>query len=319
MKKSAPLLACVLVVAGITVAFAQTTAGWKPGKFNKQSTCRPLWIGLSDVPGDINAATRDTTLVCHTKFVLSHDNVSKTPDWVVEHLTKQQVSGKGNRPKISFSPQQRVPPVGRASNGDYTNTKSALARGHMAPSEDFNQNVAWMKESFVFSNAVPQAGAHFNGTVWAALEEQVRIAARKRQELYVITGPVRGTMTIRSRILAKADNACGNEIKLAGPDKEAFVCAASNKSKTSFCSKGVAVPIGLYKIVFDPKSGDSFAFVMPNIDHPNKKDSEVQAYLEGFRVNVAAIESLTGLRFFQDLPAEKRDKAAKACAPGTLW
>src|SRR5581483_6750531 len=99
-----------------------------------------------------------------------------------------------------------------------------------------------------------------------------------------------------------ADNACGREIALEGPAKEAFVCADSNKKKDVFCAKGVAVPIGVYKIVYDPKSGDTFAFVLPNKDHPNKSDSEVRGYLEGFRVSVAAIEKVTGLKFFQALP-----------------
>ncbi len=196
-KTAIRFFTAVLFAVGIALmagpVAAETDAQWKPGKFNKISTCRPLWIGLGDVPADTKAATRDTTFVCHTRFVLSHDNVSKTPDWVIEHLTKQQVSGSNKRPKgQSFAPEQRVPPHGRAGNGDYTNTKSGLARGHMAPSEDFNRSLNWMKESFVFSNAVPQIGQHFNGTVWASLEDEVRKAARARNELYVITGPVRG-------------------------------------------------------------------------------------------------------------------------------
>ena len=318
MTKIAALLAC-LFATSVSPAAAETDAQWAPNKQNKISTCRTLWIGLSDVPGDINAATRDTTFVCHKRYVLSHDNVNKTPDWVIERLTKAQVSGKNNRPKKGFSPEPRVPPRGRATNADYTKPKNDLARGHMAPSEDFNKSLALMKESFMFSNAVPQIGAHFNGTVWAALEDEVRKAAKARNDIHVITGPVRGSASVRSATIPAGANACGKEIKLQGPDKEAFICAASNKKPNEFCAKGVAVPIGIYKIVFDAKAGTSYAFLLPNMDHPNKKDSEVRGYLEGFRVSIAVIENQTGLRFMQDLPAEAHTRLVQQCTPGALW
>jgi DNA/RNA endonuclease G (NUC1) len=299
-------------------AAAETDAQWKPTAANKISTCRSLWIGLADVPADTNAASRDTTFVCHPRFVLSHDNVTKTPDWVIERLTKKQVSGNNNRPGKKFSAELRVPPRGRAVDKDYPPNTTGFARGHMAPSEDFNASATAMRDTFVLSNAVPQVGAKFNSAIWGRLEDEVRRAAKARGEIYVITGPVRGTGTARSRTIAQADNACGKKIEIDGPIQTQF-CASNNKNGSIACTRGVGVPIALYKIVYDAKQGNAYAFVLPNRDHPHRTGDEARPYLAEFRVSVAAIEGLTGLKFFQDLPAAKKEKLVKQCAADTLW
>jgi DNA/RNA endonuclease G (NUC1) len=298
-------------------ALAETGAQWKPSKTNKLSTCRSLWIQIGD-PQDTRAASRDTTFVCHARFVLSHDNVTKTPDWVIERLTKKQVSGNNDRPSKKFSPEPRVPPRGRAVDGDYPPKASGFARGHMAPSEDFNSSSKAMRDTFVLSNAVPQKGPRFNGAIWGTLEDEVRKAAKARGQIYVVTGPVRGTATNRSRTIAQADNSCGKRIVLEGPP-EAMFCAANNKDPSVPCRSGVGVPIALYKIVYDPKTSGVYAFVLPNKDHPSKTDDQSRPYLEEFRVSVAVIEDLTGLQFFRGLPADKQDKAVRQCATDLFW
>ena len=302
-------------------ASAETDAQWKPNNANKVSTCRSIWIGLGDVPHDTHEMTRETTFVCHKRYALSHDNATKTPDWVMEHFKAADLVKKFGRPKNkSFAVEKRVPPHGRATNADYTKTKSALARGHMAPSEDFSKTKTGLNDSFVFSNVVPQVGAKFNGAIWGTLEDQVRLAGKARGEIYILTGPVRGDINTRRLTIAKADNACGNEIKLEGPEKEAFVCAADNRKPNVFCSKGVAVPIGVYKIVYDPAKGDAYAFLMPNKEYETGLDlAAARDVLTTYRVAVATIERATGLRFFQALPTAKQDKVVNTCAPGTLW
>lgn len=138
------------------------------------------------------AAVTDKTTVCHDRFVLSHDNASKTPDWVVELLTKGKLTNKFDRPHTNFSPDPRTPPHGRPDAGDYSKTADKFEIGHMAPSEDFNNSDVNMRDTFVFSNAVPQAGDTFNAAIWRSLESEVRNAAIARKTLYVITSPVRG-------------------------------------------------------------------------------------------------------------------------------
>lgn len=324
------VLSAAIVAIATWHAAAETDAQWKPNAANKISTCRAIWIALGDVPTASNAANRDTTIVCHSKFlgtakrakkvsngfVLSHDNVSKTPDWVVERLTKAGVSGPQPRPSKSFTMERRVPPRGRARDADYPPLASNFARGHMAPSEDFNTNANAMKDTFVLSNAVPQIGPRFNGSVWGALEDEARLAAKARGVVHVITGPVRATGASRTVTIAQSASACRKPIVLDGPAVTNF-CAKNGKGVP--CDRGgVGVPVGVFKIIYDADKGDAYAFVLPNRDH-DRGNTDIRPYLETFRVSVDAIESVTGLQFFTELPDDKRRQAREQCAPGTLW
>jgi len=308
----------LVVLAVAPAGIAETDAKWKLTAKNRPATCAILWRGVGR-PSPAKSGKRDTTFVCHTRFVLSHNNTAKTADWVIERLPKKQVSGKFDRPKKSFGQEKLVPPRGRARDEDYTNTPQDFARGHLAPSEDFNINEDLMKESFVLSNAVPQVGARFNGAIWGQLEDEVRAAARERGEIHVITGPVPRLGNSRNRTVAKADNACGNAIELEGP-ADRIVCEAHNENRSVACTTGVAVPIALFKIVYDRKNGGAaYAFVLPNRDHPSKQGDEVRTYLDQFRTTVAVLERLTGLQFLLNLKGEKRRRIVQECAPGALW
>jgi endonuclease G len=312
------LLAALTVLVPARRGAGETDAKFKATKNNQPATCATLWQGVGR-PGIAKSDQRDTTFVCHTRYVLSHNNTAKTADWVIERLPKRQVSGDFDRPKgKSFAQEKNVPPRGRARDEDYTNTPLDFVRGHMAPSEDFNVSDDLMKESFILSNAVPQVGAKFNGSIWGRLEEEVRMAAKARGELHVITGPVRMQGSSRTRTIAKADNACGNEIKIEGPP-DALVCEAHNNDRSVLCTTGVAVPVALFKIIYDRKKAAAYAFVLPNRDHSSKTDAEARPYLETFRTTVAAVQDVTGLQFFLNLQGEKRKRVVQSCATDTLW
>ena len=313
----AALLAFAWANAFVSFAAAETDAQWKPSVFNKITKCRPLWIALGDVPTDRNAVTRDTTFVCHVRFALSHDNLTKTPDWVLEKITKKQISGINSRPGKGFTADKRVPPRGRAVDADYPPKAVGFARGHMAPSEDFNSSSKAMKETFVLSNAVPQI-APFNGGVWGQLEDRVRDAAFARGEVHVITGPVRRQNGDASATLSAAQSGCNHAIALQGPQR-ALVCKANNQNAAKKCSGGVAVPIAIFKIVYDSKKDEIFAFLLPNRVHDDT-GTDMKAYLDRFRVSVAAIEGLTGLQFFRELPQDKQSRLIRACdASAKFW
>ena len=308
----------VILIGGLTAgagtAWAKTKT--KPvcnPKHTVTTNCSTIWKGIG-LPAYAGAAT-DKTAVCHDRFVTANDNASKTPDWVVELLTKGKLTNKYSRPAEDFSPDPCVPDNGSPDPGDYANTADKFAKGHMAPSEDFNNSIVNMRDTFYFSNAVPQIGAQFNGSVWKTLETEVRKAAIARQKVYVITGPVRGDGAHRTIDIAKADNACGGAIELDAI-KTPIICKAVNTKKATSCATGVVVPVALYKIVYDPKNNATYAFVLPNRVYPSGQGRD---YLEEWRVNVGVIEKLTGLQFFSALPADQRAAAVEHCQPGTLW
>jgi len=211
---------------------------------------------------------------------------------VIENLTKAKLTNKFKRPKnISFSGDLCVPANGQPDPGDYRKTPEKFEIGHMAPSDDFNNSDVNMRDTFVFSNAVPQAGDTFNAAIWRSLETEVRKAAVARKAIYVVTGPIRGDGTTRKINIAKADNACGGAIELETfPTK--FVCKARNTGQTQACTGGVVVPVALYKVVYDPQAKAAYAFVMGNHNYPPKLG---RTFMEQSRVNVGVIEKLTGL------------------------
>lgn len=168
----------------------------------------------------------DGNLLCRKGFLLAHDSYYKTPIWVVEHLTKDKASGALPR-KDNFKPDPDLNKGERAELSDYKG--SGYDRGHMAPSADMKWDKVAMNECFYLSNMVPQVGPKMNQGIWSVLEDKVRQWAIKRNELYVITGPVYGE----------------EEVGSIGQNE-------------------VAVPDKLYKIIFDPIKIETIAFLMPN-------------------------------------------------------
>jgi endonuclease G, mitochondrial len=246
--------------------------------------------------------------------VLSHDNANKIPDWVIEHLTAAQVSGDNSRPAIPFKADVLLPPKARAEDDDYKN--SGFDRGHQAPSDDFNQDENWMKETFLLSNIVPQEGKGFNQGIWKKLEERVRKLVVDRKELFIIPGPIDRDRRGRPVTVAASANTCNNKITL-DPLPETAICG---KEKNDKCGgEGVSVPIGLFKIIYDPGMKRANAYVMPNIDHrPLIKKSDASSYLKGFQTPVSIVEDLTGIQFFPNLPMRDRRLQIDQCAATML-
>src|SRR3569833_221276 len=109
-----------VAVAGLTAAgSAQALSKATCNPQDKDpNTCAAIWqvSGLPDGGGASSGKTR----ICHDRFVLSHDNASKTPDWVIENLTKAKLTNKFKRPKnISFSSVLCVPANGQTDPVDY--------------------------------------------------------------------------------------------------------------------------------------------------------------------------------------------------------
>jgi endonuclease G len=279
------------------------------GPANDPATCRSLWevIGTPEHA----ASDVDATLVCHTRYVVSHNNENRTPDWVVERVTRAQVSGSNNRPKTSFKSEEHVCKGARAVDDDYKG--SSLDRGHQAPSEDFSAEVAWMVESFILSNIVPQIGRGFNQGIWKDFEALVRKLAVDRGEVYVITGPINPASNGDIPAISKTINACRNELKFEAPKKRR-ICNGNDKNPQIPCAEGPLVPVGLYKIIYDPKNKRANAYVLPNVDHRPLEDvNDPLEYLKRYRVTLKVVERLTGLQFLRAIPLRERRAQIDEC------
>jgi DNA/RNA endonuclease G (NUC1) len=309
----------LIVAAGAANVRAQEEF---PSEANDPATCSTLWetIGLplyldGERKQSTDEADSPTTIVCHTRYIVSHNNTNNVPDWVIERLPKSQVSGPNKRPKsIKFKRDAALPKDIGAIDDQYVGAKP-FDRGHQAPSEDFNVDIDLMKESFILSNAVPQQGQGFNQDVWANLEERVRNVARARGEAYAITGPIYADD--RSGGIKAKDNVCGNAIDLK-PLTRTAICGDKAKCDVKDKTK-VSIPIGLYKIVYDPKLKRTNAYIMPNIDHrPLRDGTTMDTYLNKFRVPVSVVEAHTGIRFFPDMTTRDRRTQLETCVATML-
>jgi endonuclease G, mitochondrial len=188
--------------------------------------CEPMYDGVgAPVYQNADAMAEDETrLLCRDGYLLSHNNRTKVPDWVLERLTPARFRGSAVR-KNNFAHDEDLVAGQRSELPDYDG--SGFDRGHQAPAADMKFDQAAMDESFLLSNMAPQVGIGFNRHIWAHLEDEVRVWAERRGDLVVITGPIYGSH------------------KPIGDEK-------------------VAVPDKFYKIAYEPARNRAIALVLPN-------------------------------------------------------
>jgi endonuclease G len=159
--------------------------------------------------------------LCFDAFALLHSGNTRSPVYVAERLNRQSLQqAQGVARSNRFFADARLPRGERAELDDYRG--SGYARGHMAPAGDMPTATA-MAQSFSLANMVPQDPAHNSGA-WSKIEQDTRkYVMRAQGDVYVITGP-----------------AYTRDYRSIGP-------------------RGVAVPTELFKLVYDPHTGKSWA------------------------------------------------------------
>jgi len=344
-----PLVRVVILAGGIVLYGTGYIAG------NEAQSCvdATSTIIINDIERAIgipqshkdNIDRNKLTQICYDRYCSLYNSETKIPEWVVERLTPAIVNGKNKRPKISFSVDKKLREIRKAArkadklaakngdkdaaktanmvtatNADYTHSK--LARGNQAPSADFKCSKDWMKQTFRFSNAVPQVQDGFNGGIWRVLQDHVKNLAKERNEIFVITGPVAMDPKGKETIIKKRSNSCGRRIVLAALSKleKSAICDANDKDNSKICEYGVSVPAGLFKIVYIPETNRAFGFVLSNEDHRELKESGVDntVYLEEWRVSIEAIEFATSLKFFTKLNLRSSRVQKQHCTE-TRW
>ena len=192
--------------------------------------------------------------LCFDGFAVLHSGNTKTPIYVAQRLNRQMLQdGQGIKRTDRFFADARLPASERAELDDYKG--SGWSRGHMAPAGDMGTPEA-KAQSFSLANMVPQDPKQ-NGGPWSKIEEDTRkYVMRARGDVYVITGPVfePGAQTI-------------------GPGR-------------------VAVPSHVFKLVYDPSTGKSWAHWQQN--SPNAQVGRPISYAEV--VERTRMDLLPGLR-----------------------
>lgn len=178
--------------------------------------------------------------LCFDAFAILHSGNTRTPVYVAERLNRKSLEqGRGVPRTDRFFADARLPRAERAELDDYR--RSGYARGHMAPAGDMPSDSA-MAQSFSLANMVPQDPKHNSGA-WSKIEQDTRkYVMRAQGDVYVITGP------------------------------------AYDRDYATIGAGGVAVPTQLFKLVYDPHTGQSWAHWQQNA--PNVRPGAPISYAE---------------------------------------
>ena len=169
-------------------------------------------------------------LLCNDGFAVTASSVTRGGLWSAERLTQASVEAARRLPRENrFHPDARLPPEGRAELADYA--RSGFDRGHLVPSGDMPTSQA-QQQTFSLANMVPQAPT-LNRGPWERIESAVRRLARRRGELYVVTGPA----------------FTGTQIDTIGDNR-------------------VLVPTAIWKAVYEPRALAAGAYLCTNTNRP---------------------------------------------------
>jgi len=169
--------------------------------------------------------TAKTREICYSGFAVKHSGVTRTPLYAAEHLTRDRIlQGKGLKRQSKFHPDENLPRSERAELHDYA--KSGFDRGHVAPSADMF-DIQSQYECFSLANMVPQVPENNRGP-WEGIESAVRMMAKSKGDLYVVTGPIYQ----------------GSNIEQIGGS--------------------VMVPTKLFKAIYDPQRKEAGAYLIDN-------------------------------------------------------
>jgi len=120
-------------------------------------------------------------------YALSNDPKTKFADWVAYEVTPRNF---GASPGRNWASDPLLDESETLEKGDYKGASAALDidRGHQAPLASFAGSPYWYELNYL-SNITPQSKS-LNQGAWKELEEAVRDAARFRDSMFVITGPI---------------------------------------------------------------------------------------------------------------------------------
>ncbi|HWA04681.1 MAG TPA: DNA/RNA non-specific endonuclease [Rhizomicrobium sp.] len=210
--------------------------------------------------------------LCRKGYAVAFNPDTRTPDWVIERLPLDWLSGNASR-KNNFHADSQVDAIiaGKGpQKSDYA--RSGYDQGHQAPAGDFKSSQAMTDESFLLTNMAPQVGIGFNRNIWKQLETDVRgwILCGGRPELYVVTGPV-----------------------YDGDD--ARWLKSGNR---------VRIPDAFFKVIYDPTNRRALGMLLPN---RRLKTEDLPDYA----VPISEIEEKTGIVFFPALTKRQQNVLKK--------
>ncbi|KAJ1901742.1 nuclease [Coemansia sp. IMI 209127] len=203
-----------------------------------------------------------------SRYAASYNRALRNPNWVAEHLTRDNLKGSGDRASSEFKEDPAIPGPFRALLKDYY--RSGYDRGHMCPAADAKMNTESMNETFMLTNIAPQVGKGFNRNYWASLEGFVRDMTKSFDDVYCISGPLYLPEKVGDKWVVSYE-VIGNP-------------------------PNVAVPTHFFKVILAKRNNEKGfalgAFALPN------KEIDNSTPLTDFSLPLESVEKAAGLQFF---------------------
>lgn len=238
-------------------------------KIFNEINCRPnMPLGAPVMTKNNPYLNSKSLLFCYKKYNSHYSVDTKTPMWVSYVLNKSDFRSNPYHERTNdFREDPQLLAFSRSASSysrDYSGTN--FDRGHVAPAADFSYNQQAMSESFYMTNMVPQESSNNRG-IWANLESGVRKLFRQKNidTLYVTSGVI-----------------------FAG--------------KTGSIGRGVKVPSHLFKAVLDPATGNSVAFLIPNVGAVSRDD------YRQYSMTIEQLEKNIAMNLFPKLTVRKAEK-----------
>lgn len=220
----------------------------------------------------------DERQLVQREYVIGYDANLKVPIWSAERVVGSGI-GKVGRSDC-FRQDPRLKRAEASAPSDYV--EPIYDQGHMTPSGDVTVSKRAVHNSFIMSNMSPQY-CEFNRGIWQILEEQTRRWAKAFGIVYVLNGSI---------------------FDRDGDGRRDQDSAADHMQSNNHKAR-VAVPTAFYKILAVQHSDgtiETLTMLLPQ-DHAQHDDAEAMTYLQQHVSTIAAVEQLTGLRFFPDTTA----------------
>jgi endonuclease G, mitochondrial len=276
----------------------QTKPASKPRTRASSATDAPLELLGNPDSASTDPSETERFLIQHPDLLISYNDNLRFPNWVAWHLDNNDIRS-GDRGQ--FKPDDLPDGYTEITTRDYSNT--GYDRGHNCPSKDREPRKVVGKDGnrtvtddvFLMTNITPQKHG-MNGGPWSGLEDYCRKLTEEGNELYII---------------------CGHGFDNMG------------KKPKRIGSKKIAVPDFGWKIVvvLPEKRGDDLARIDAEtrviaVLMPNRENISGQPW-DSYLTTVADIEEVTGMTFFEPLPAalaktlkQKRDEGVNSFAEG---
>ena len=243
----------------------------------------PFGLPLADDPNE------NEFFLYQDEYILLYNSDLKLPVFATYRLRAQDIVD-GERVEC-FRVDPRLETAEQSRTIDY-HGDTDLDKGHLVPDADMQRSADTAMNTYFMSNMMPQFGSVNSGS-WKYIEDATRLWAGELGEVIVVSGAIFDADNDGER---DADS----DVERAPPTRK------------------VAKASGFYKIVLRVSADDSvraIAFILPHIQASTAPNPD---YVPTKITSVDAIEEVTGLDFFSDLPDGAEDPM-EAAVEDDLW